>query len=137
MLGYWRDDEATREVVVDGWLHTGDLAHRDEEGFLYIDGRLVEMIKVGSFRVSPLEIEEVLATLPGIAEMAVASTPDELLGQAVKAVLVLREGATLDERQVRAHCREKLASYKVPRIVEFAHELPRTSSGKVQRFKLA
>ena len=67
----------------------------------------------------------------------VASTPDELLGQAVKAVLVLREGANLDERQVRAHCREKLASYKVPKVVEFARELPRTSSGKVQRFKLA
>jgi long-chain acyl-CoA synthetase len=105
MLGYWRDEEATREAVVDGWLHTGDLAHTDEDGFLYIDGRVVEMIKVGSFRVSPLEVEEVLATLPGIAEMAVASMPDELLGQAVKAVLVLREGATLDERQVRAHCR--------------------------------
>ena len=74
---------------------------------------------------------------PGIAEMAVASTPDPLLGHAVKAVLVLREGATLDERQVKAHCREKLASYKVPKVVEFAHELPRTSSGKVQRFKLA
>jgi len=95
------------------------------------------MIKVGSFRVSPLEVEEVLATLPGIAEMAVASTPDQLLGQAIKAVLVLREGATLDERQVKAHCRERLASYKVPKVVEFARELPRTSSGKIQRFKLA
>ena len=95
------------------------------------------MIKVGSFRVSPLEVEEVLATLPGIAEMAVASTPDELLGQAVKAVIVLREGATLDERQVKAHCRAQLAAYKVPKIVEFARELPRTSSGKIQRFKLA
>jgi acyl-CoA synthetase (AMP-forming)/AMP-acid ligase II len=137
MLGYWRDEEATRTAVVDGWLHTGDLAHTDEDGFLYIDGRLVEMIKVGSFRVSPLEVEEVLATLPGIAEMAVASTPDPLLGQAIKAVLVLREGATLDERQVKAHCRERLASYKVPKMVEFAQELPRTSSGKIQRFKLA
>ena len=137
MLGYWRDDQATREVVVDRWLHTGDLAHRDEDGYLYIDGRLVEMIKVGSFRVSPLEVEEVLATLPGIAEMAVASTPDELLGQAVKVVLVLRKGANLDERQVKAHCRERLASYKVPKVVEFAGELPRTSSGKIQRFKLA
>jgi long-chain acyl-CoA synthetase len=137
MLGYWRDEEATREAVVDGWLHTGDLAHTDQDGFLYIDGRVVEMIKVGSFRVSPLEVEEVLATLPGIAEMAVASTPDPLLGQAIKAVLVLREGATLDERQVKAHCRERLASYKVPKIVEFARELPRTSSGKIQRFKLA
>ena len=137
MLGYWRDEEMTREAVMDGWLHTGDLAHTDDEGFLYIDGRLVEMIKVGSFRVSPLEVEEVLATLPGIAEMAVASTPDPLLGQAIKAVLVLREGATLDERQVKAHCRERLASYKVPKVVEFAQELPRTSSGKIQRFKLA
>ena len=137
MLGYWRDDEASSQAVVDGWLHTGDLAHRDEAGFLYIDGRVVEMIKVGSFRVSPLEVEEVLATLPGIAEMAVASTPDELLGQAIKAVIVLREGATLDERQVKAHCRAHLASYKVPKTVEFARELPRTSSGKIQRFKLA
>jgi acyl-CoA synthetase (AMP-forming)/AMP-acid ligase II len=137
MLGYWRDDEATSQAVVDGWLHTGDLAHRDQAGFLYIDGRVVEMIKVGSFRVSPLEVEEVLATLPGIAEMAVASTPDELLGQAIKAVIVLREGAALDERQVKAHCRAHLASYKVPKIVEFARELPRTSSGKIQRFKLA
>jgi acyl-CoA synthetase (AMP-forming)/AMP-acid ligase II len=137
MLGYWRDEEATREAVVDGWLHTGDLAHTDEDGFLYIDGRVVEMIKVGSFRVSPLEVEEVLATLPGIAEMAVASMTDELLGQAVKAVLVLREGASLDERQVKAHCRARLAAYKVPKVVEFARELPRTSSGKIQRFKLS
>jgi acyl-CoA synthetase (AMP-forming)/AMP-acid ligase II len=137
MLGYWRDEEATRTAVVDGWLHTGDLAHTDEDGFLYIDGRLVEMIKVGSFRVSPLEVEEVLATLPGIAEMAVASMPDELLGHAVKAVLVLREGAVLDEREVKAHCRARLAAYKVPKVVEFARELPRTSSGKIQRFKLS
>jgi acyl-CoA synthetase (AMP-forming)/AMP-acid ligase II len=137
MLGYWRDEEATREAVVGGWLHTGDLAHTDEDGFLYIDGRVVEMIKVGSFRVSPLEVEEVLATLPGIAEMAVASMVDELLGQAVKAVLVLREGASLDERQVKAHCRARLAAYKVPKVVEFARELPRTSSGKIQRFKLS
>ena len=137
MLGYWRDEEMTREAVVDGWLHTGDLAHTDEDGFLYIDGRLVEMIKVGAFRVSPLEVEEVLATLPGIAEMAVAGVPDELLGQAVKAVLVLRDGAGLDEITVKAHCRERLASYKVPKVVEFARELPRTSSGKIQRYKLA
>jgi len=137
MLGYWRDEEATREAVVEGWLHTGDLAHTDDDGFLYIDGRLVEMIKVGSFRVSPLEVEEVLATLPGIAEMAVASMPDELLGHAVKAELVLRERASLDERQVKAHCRARLAGYKVPKVVEFARELPRTSSGKIQRFKLS
>jgi acyl-CoA synthetase (AMP-forming)/AMP-acid ligase II len=136
MLGYWKDEEASREAVVDGWLHTGDLAHRDEAGFIYIDGRLVDMIKVGSYRVSPLEVEEALAMLPGIAEMAVASMPDELLGQAIKAVIVLRDGATLDERQVKAHCRKHLASYKIPKVVEFVGELPRTATGKVQRFKL-
>ncbi len=95
------------------------------------------MIKVGSFRVSPLEVEEVLATLPGVAEMAVASMPDELLGQSVKAVLVLREGVTLDEREVKAHCLSRLAAYKVPKVVEFVRELPRTSSGKIQRFKMS
>jgi long-chain acyl-CoA synthetase len=137
MLGYWRDEEATRTTVVDGWLHTGDLAHTDEDGFLYIDGRIVEMIKVGSFRVSPLEVEEVLATLPGVAELAVASMPDELLGQSVKAVLVMREGAALDEREVKAHCLSRLAAYKVPKVVEFARELPRTSSGKIQRFRMS
>lgn len=137
MLGYWQDEEATRSVVVDGWLHTGDLAHTDEEGFLYIDGRAVEMIKVGSFRVSPLEVEEVLATLPAIAEMAVTSIPDEWLGQAVKAVLVLRDGTKLTEREVKAHCNARLAAYKVPKVVEFVSRLPRTSSGKIQRFKLS
>ncbi len=137
MLGYWRDEAATREVLVDGWLRTGDLARRDEAGCLYIEGRSVEMIKVGSFRVSPQEVEEVLVALPGVAEVAVTWTPDELLGQAVKAVLVLREGAALDEHQVRAHCRAQLAAYKVPRVVTFARELPRTSSGKVQRYKLS
>lgn len=137
MLGYWGDEEATRTVVVDGWLHTGDLGHTDEDGFLYIDGRMTDMIKVGSFRVSPLEVEEALATLPEVADMAVTSMPDEWLGQAVKAVLVLRDGMTLNELEVKEHCRARLAAYKVPKTVEFVSELPRTSSGKIQRFKLS
>ena len=127
----------TAQVLRDGWLHTGDLGHLDNEGFLYIDGRAVEMIKVGAFRVSPQEVEEVLATFAGVEEVAVTGVADEMLGQSIKAVIVLREGAPADLRGVKAHCRQYLASYKVPKIVEFAAVLPRTASGKVQRFKLA
>jgi acyl-CoA synthetase (AMP-forming)/AMP-acid ligase II len=137
MLGYWREPELTSQVLRDGWLHTGDLGHLDSEGFLYIDGRAVEMIKVGAFRVSPQEVEEVLATFPGVQEVAVTGIADEVLGQSIKAVIVLREGAPADLRGIKAHCRQQLASYKVPKIVEFAAVLPRTASGKVQRFKLA
>jgi acyl-CoA synthetase (AMP-forming)/AMP-acid ligase II len=137
MMGYWDDAALTAQVVRDGWLHTGDLAHRDGDGYLYIDGREVEMIKVGAFRVSPQEIEEVLATLPGVQEVAVTGMPDALLGQAIKAVIVPREGAATDVMVVKAHCRAHLAQYKIPKIVEFVAELPRTSSGKVQRYKLA
>ena len=92
MLGYWREPELTAQVLRDGWLHTGDLGHVDGEGFLYIDGRAVEMIKVGAFRVSPQEVEEVLATFPGVEEVAVTGVADDVLGQSIKAVIVLREG---------------------------------------------
>jgi acyl-CoA synthetase (AMP-forming)/AMP-acid ligase II len=136
MLGYWNDAELSAQTVRDGWLHTGDLAHRDADGYLFIDGREVEMIKVGAFRVSPQEVEEVLAALPGVAEVAVTGLPDELLGQAIKAVIVPLAGAQLAVMNVKAHCRAHLATYKIPKVVEFAASLPRTSSGKVQRYKL-
>jgi long-chain acyl-CoA synthetase len=137
MLGYWQDAAATAESVRDGWLCTGDLGHKDAQGFLYIDGRAVEMIKVGAFRVSPYEVEEAIAQLEDVAEVAVAAMPDEVLGQAVKAVIVLRPGAKLDALGVKAHCRQALAQYKIPKSVEFATELPRTQTGKVQRLQLA
>ncbi|MGH8174733.1 MAG: class I adenylate-forming enzyme family protein [Steroidobacter sp.] len=137
MLGYWNDAAATAEVLKDGWLRTGDLGHRDEDGYLYIDGRAVEMIKVGAFRVSPQEVEEVLAAIEGVEEVAVAAIPDEMLGQSIKAVIVPKPGVQLQMLAVKAHCRQHLAAYKVPKVVEFAAVLPRTSSGKVQRFKLA
>ena len=137
MLGYWREPELSAQVLQAGWLRTGDLGHFDEEGFLYIDGRAVEMIKVGAFRVSPQEVEEVLATFPGVQEVAVTGVADPVLGQAIKAVIVLREGVPADLMGVKAHCRQHLANYKVPKVVEFAAALPRTASGKVQRFKLA
>lgn len=137
MLGYWREPELTAQAVQDGWLHTGDLGHYDADGYLYIDGRAVDMIKVGAFRVSPQEVEEVLSTFSSVQEVAVTGIADEMLGQAIKAVVVLREGEVPDARALKAHCRQHLASYKIPKIIEFAAALPRTSSGKVQRFKLA
>lgn len=137
MQGYWNDATATHEVLRDGWLRTGDLGHRDADGFLYIDGRSVDMIKVGAFRVSPQEIEEVISAVPGVEEVCAAAMADELLGQAVKAVIVKREGAQVDERAIKAHCRQHLAAYKVPKSVEFVSVMPRTASGKIQRFKLA
>jgi acyl-CoA synthetase (AMP-forming)/AMP-acid ligase II len=137
MQGYWKDATGTHEVLRDGWLRTGDLGHKDDDGYLYIDGRSVDMIKVGAFRVSPQEIEEVIAAVPGVEEVCAAAMPDELLGQAVKAVIVRREGANIDERAVKAHCRQNLAAYKVPKLVEFVSVMPRTASGKIQRFKLA
>ncbi|MGE0030126.1 MAG: class I adenylate-forming enzyme family protein [Steroidobacteraceae bacterium] len=137
MAGYLKDPDATREALRGGWLHTGDLGHFDDDGFLTIDGRAIEMIKVGAFRVSPQEVEEVIAALPGVAEVGVTGIPDELLGQAIKAVLVMKEGGKLDVRTVKAHCRQQLAMYKVPKIVEFANTLPYTATGKVRRLGLA
>jgi long-chain acyl-CoA synthetase len=137
MQGYWNDPETTAQVLQDGWLRTGDLGHLDSDGFLYIDGRSAEMIKVGAFRVSPQEVEEAIAALTGVEEVGVTSIPDEMLGQAVKAVIVRHAGATLDDRAVKLHCRQRLAAYKVPKLVEFVAAMPRTSSGKIQRFKLA
>jgi long-chain acyl-CoA synthetase len=136
MRGYWADDAATAEVLRDGWLHTGDLGYRDEDGYIFVRGRRVEMLKIGAFRVSPQEVEEVIATFPGIAEVAVTAITDEVLGQAIKAVIVPEAGVQPDLLAVRAHCNRRLAAFKVPKIVELAASLPRTASGKVQRFKL-
>jgi long-chain acyl-CoA synthetase len=137
MLGYWNNARATEEVLRDGWLDTRDVGYLDEEGYLFIVGRTSDMIKVGAFRVSPTEIEEVIMALDGVAEAGVVGIADDVLGQAVKAVVVLRPGAAHTPMAVKAHCRESLAGYKVPKVVEFAPALPRTSSGKLQRFKLA
>ncbi len=136
MQGYWRDPELTRKVLQDGWLKTGDLAHCDEDGYFYIDGRSADMIKTGANRISPKEIEEVILELEGVEEVAVVGVPDELLGQVVKAVIVPAPGAQIGIKQIRAHCWKQLAMYKVPKLIEFVNELPKTASGKVQRFLL-
>ncbi len=137
MRGYWNNVQATRQALVDGWLKTGDLAHTDEEGYLFIDGRASEMIKSGAHRISPKEIEEVITELDCVAEVAAVGVHDDILGQVVKVVVVPKPGRTVEPSQVQKHCAKNLALYKVPRSVEISDELPKTSSGKIRRFMLA
>lgn len=136
MQGYWKSDEMTRQVLRDGWLCTGDLAYHDEDGYLYIVGRATDMIKSGAHRISPKDIEEVVLEVDGVAEAVAVGVPDALLGQAIKVIVVRRPGSELDARAIQRHCKSNLAAYKIPKLIEFSESIPRTSSGKVQRFKL-
>ncbi len=131
MRGYYKDEEATREALRGGWLHTGDLARMDEEGFLYIVGRKKEMIVSGGENIYPREIEELLYRHPKIEEAAIIGVPDPLWGEAVRAVIVLKKGESMTEEEVIKYCKDHLASYKKPKSVEFVEGLPRNPSGKV------
>jgi fatty-acyl-CoA synthase len=128
MLGYWRMPEATAEAFRGGWLHTGDLAAFDDDGFLHIAGRLKEMIKCGGENVFPAEVERCLLEHAAIAEAAVFGVPDAHWGEVVVAAIVPRPDAALSEDEVIAHVRERLAGYKKPRFVRFVDALPRTAS---------
>jgi fatty-acyl-CoA synthase len=129
--GYWRNPAASEAAFVDGWLRTKDLAERDEEGFYRIAGRLEELVISGGENVYPAEIEEVLHAHPDVVEAAVVGVPDERWGEVCAAFVVLREGATAGEDELRDHCRERLARFKVPRTVTLVEALPRSSMGKV------
>lgn len=137
MVGYWNDPEATVEVVKKGWLKTGDMAYMDEEGYIFIQGRRGDMIKSGGHRISPRDIEDVIAELDGVAEVVVVGVSDEILGEAIKAIVVVRPGASLDVVAVKTHCLRRLPAYKLPRHIEFDTDLPRTPTGKVRRYLLA
>lgn len=137
MLGYFRDAEETARALHGGVLHTGDLASMDEEGHVTLQGRRSEMIKSGAHRIAPQEIEAVLGELPEIAECAVTGVPDDVLGQAIVAFLIPAPGAAIDRRAVLAHCLAQLPRFKLPARVEIVDALPRTPSGKLQRWALA
>jgi fatty-acyl-CoA synthase len=137
MLGYWEEPERTAEAVDRaGWMHTGDLAAMDDEGYLNIVGRIKDMVIRGGENIYPREIEEFLYTHEGIADVSVVGVPDEKYGEELCAWVILRPGAALDDEAVRDYCRGRLAHYKVPRYVVFADELPMTVTGKVQKFKM-
>jgi acyl-CoA synthetase (AMP-forming)/AMP-acid ligase II len=137
MLGYWGDPAATADVLRNGWLRTRDEGYLDAEGYLFLKGRRSDIIKVGAHRVHPGEIEDVVVGLDGVHEVAAVGSDDEILGQVIKVFVVAEPGSALTPMRVQAHCRERLASYKVPRFVEFVDSLPKTASGKVQRVVLA
>lgn len=136
MRGYWNAPEATATVLVDGWLRTGDLGHLDAEGVLWLAGRRSDMIKTGAHRVHPGDIEDVIAEIPGVSEVAVVGIDDAVLGQVIKAFVVAPGLPPNSENHVKAHCRERLATYKIPRDIAFVTALPRTASGKVRRAAL-
>ena len=136
MKGYWQRATDTAEAIdADGWLHTGDMAKMDEKGFFYIVDRKKDMILVSGFNVYPNEVEDVIAMMPGVLEVAAIGVPDDKSGEAVK-VVVVRKDPSLTAEQVKAHAREHLTGYKHPRIVEFRTELPKTNVGKILRREL-
>lgn len=132
--GYWRNEAATAETIDQGgWLSTGDIARTDADGFIYIVDRKKDMIITAGYNVYPAEIEQVIAMHPAVAMVAVASVPDDEKGEIARAVVVRHRDAVLDETELLAHCRKHLASYKIPRLVTFAEDLPKTSTGKILR----
>jgi fatty-acyl-CoA synthase len=131
--GYWNNEAETRAAIVDGWLHTGDLAVRDPSGYFRIVDRKKDMIISGGLNVYPAEVESALMDLDGVLECAAYGVPDEKWGEAVAASVVLAPGSGHDQASIRNDLRARIAAYKIPKHVEFPAALPRTTSGKVLR----
>ena len=136
MLGYWEEPEKTAEVLRNRWMHTGDLATMDEDGYLNIVGRIKDMVIRGGENVYPREIEEFLYTHPDVADVQVIGVPDEKYGEELMAWVRLREGASLDADVLREFCTGKLAHYKIPRYVHVVDEFPMTVTGKVRKVEM-
>lgn len=139
--GYYRDEEMTKERIVNGIYYTGDIVYRDEDGYLWFVSRADDVIKTSGYRVGPFEVESALMTHPAVVECAITAVPDEIRGQIVKATIVLADdykSKAGDElaKELQNHVKHETAPYKYPRVVEFVDELPKTISGKIQRYKL-
>jgi len=137
MRGYWQMPEETANTLRDGWLYTGDIARMDDDGYLYIVDRKKEVINASGFKVYPREVEEVLYEHPEVVEGVAVGVPDEYRGESVKVFVVKKEGSSLTEEDLIAHCRDNLAPYKVPKLVEFREELPKSAVGKLLKRVLA
>ncbi len=137
MKGYLNNPAATAGVFTGKWFHTGDLGYLDEDGFLFIVGRIKELIIRGGYNVYPAEIEDVLHSHPAVAEAAVIGVPHASLGEEVKAIVVLRPGTALTASELMAYCKERVAAYKYPRVIEFRAELPKNAMGKILKDELA
>ena len=136
MKGYWRDPEATAETLRNGWLHTGDVGYMDEKGYLFLMDRSKDMIISGGENIYPREIEEIIIKHPAVREVAVVGTPDPKWGEAVTAVVALVPGEAVSEDELIALCKEHIASYKKPKAIDFADELPKNNYGKILKREL-
>jgi fatty-acyl-CoA synthase len=137
MLGYWNDEGATREAIdAARWMHTGDLASMDDEGYVKIVGRIKDMIIRGGENVYPREIEEFLYTHPAVADVQVIGVPDDRYGEVVCAWVIAKAGAEVDEEELKDFCRDKIARFKIPHYVRFVDEFPMTVTGKVQKYRM-
>ncbi|WP_075981494.1 acyl-CoA synthetase [Bacillus massilinigeriensis] len=135
-LNYWNNQNATQEAVQDGWLYTGDLAKRDQDGYFYIVGRKKEMIITGGENVYPLEVEHWIVQLPQVDEVAVVGLPDKMWGERVTAFIVLKQGGRLTFEELMEHCSKKLGRYKIPKEMIIIEELPKTHVGKIDKKQL-
>jgi acyl-CoA synthetase (AMP-forming)/AMP-acid ligase II len=133
---YWNSEQANRALYTGQWLHTGDLGRLDEQGYLYFMGRKKELVKTGGENVYPKEVEDVLGAHPALQEVTVIGLPDPKWGEAVTAVVVLREGASLTLEELKSFCREKIAGYKIPKRLEIVDEIPKNATGKVVKHDL-
>jgi long-chain acyl-CoA synthetase len=133
MMGYWKNPELTTQALRNGWYHTGDMGYIDEDGYLFLVDRKADMIVTGGENVYPKEVEDVLYQHPAVAMAAVVSAPDEKWGERVQAAVVLNPGQNATEADLIAYCKERLAGYKCPKVVEFWDKLPTTPVGKILR----
>ena len=135
MMGYWNDEDRTKETIDDdGWLRTGDLANMDSNGYVNVTGRLKDMIVRGGENIYPREIEEFMYSHPSISHVQVFGVPDKVLGEAVCAWIILRDGKFVSEKEIINFCKRKLAYFKIPKYINFVQEVPMTITGKPQKF---
>ena len=134
--GYWENPEASADALADGWFHTGDGGTIDDGGYLTISDRKKDVIITGGENVSSIEVEDVVFSHPAVAEVAVIGVPDDRWGELVTALVVTAEGQQVTAEEIVAHCRGKLAGFKIPKRVELRDAIPRTATGKIQKFKL-
>jgi acyl-CoA synthetase (AMP-forming)/AMP-acid ligase II len=136
MVGYWKNRSATAATLVDGWVHTGDAGFLDQDGYVFVNDRIKDMIIYAGENIYPAEVESALCGHPDVAEAAVIGVPDERWGERVLAVVVRRPGSTATARQILRHAATQIAAFKVPKSVDFIDALPRTPSGKIQKHVL-